>query len=667
MTSPLNIIIYNRAAADKGEEPLDQAVYLENAGPTLSLFSKAISGKYLEPVALEEAPPVLANMYRIFPFSSGREVFIPRVLNVLPTYEENWRIARLYAAIQAAQWEFGTFNRPKPGQVKELLGKTWSESENDPMTWIRFFMKQFPIPGLAGDILTALETVRVMTCVSRQYRGLKEELSWFLPQIALMSIEPDQARGVLWDAVIELLSLPSNIMLDEYLVSIIDLARPCKETNTTFQDILQITANIYPVLEPMLTNQSSPYESVYRPSPEEGDEYDSSRPRRARDFFLSNLDSGHGRTDDKLAESLKQLDFRDLRLEENEENDKSNVITGRIESRDARYDPDLDNRKPVRMRGQHVDDEDLVGRPILYPEWDYLGNGYRRNWVTVYTMSKLPGKKNSPQNPLEGWDEVVKEVTKQFRMLRHEEFAWRKRLKDGQEIDLDQVIRNRVDRLSGNAPSEKIYMEKRISGREVSALLLLDLSASTSYEIEEGNHKGDTVLQVLLSGSAIMGKALDQLGDRYAVYGFSGFGREKVEFLEIKHFDQPLDRETLENMGTINPQRSTRMGAAVRHAYHILAAEPTSLKLLIILSDGFPQDIDYGENRFDREYGLQDTARSLLEAETHGILPFCISVDTAHDYLRNICPPRNYMVVQSIQELPSGLPRIYMLLRNQQR
>ncbi|MBN1288910.1 MAG: hypothetical protein JXA49_04655 [Actinobacteria bacterium] len=664
MTSPLNIIIYQPAASEDGEEPLDNAVYLEDAGPVLSLFSKEISGKYLEPVPLDEAPPVLASMFRIFPFSSGREVFLPRTLNVLPTYEGNWRIARLYAAIQAAQWEYGTFDRPDPGQVKSLLGRTWSKSENDPMTWIRFFVKQFPIPGLACDILTALETTRITANVTRNYRGLKEELSWFLPQIALMSVQPDEPSGVLWDAVMELLDLPSNIMLDEFLVSIIEMAGPCTEPDTSFQDILHITASIYPVLEPMLIGNCDPDDSMYRTRSRGDDDLDSARPRRARDFFLSNLEAGSGRRDDKLAESMKQLNFRELKLDENADSDKSNVVPGKIESRDARYDPDLDNRKPVRMRGQHVEDEDLIGRPILYPEWDYLGNGYRRNWVTVYTMSRLPGKKGAPGNPLDGWEEVVKEVSKQFRMLRHEEFAWRKRLKDGQEIDLDQVIRNRVDRRSGGSPSEKIYMEKRISGREVSALLLLDMSASTSYEIEEGKHKGDTVLQILLSGSAIMGKALEQLGDRYSVYGFSGFGREKVEFLEIKHFDKPLDNRTLESMGTIQPQRSTRMGAAVRHAYHILAAEPTSLKLLIILSDGFPQDIDYGENRFDREYGLRDTAKALLEAETHGILPFCISVDTAHDYMRSITPPRNYMVVKSIQDLPSGLPRIYMLLRS---
>lgn len=666
MTSPFNIAIYQKRNIEDEADLPRNAVTLEKSGPVLSMFSKTISGKYLEPVNLGEAPPILANMFRVFPFSSGREIYLPAILDLLPTYEDNWRIVRLYAAVQAGQWEAGTFNRPEPEQVKSVLGKTWSESENDPMTWIRFFMKQFAVPGLAGDILMALENVRVILNISNRYRGLKEELGWFLPQAAMLSNPPDDTRGVLWDLVMELLRMPGDDRLDDILAPIVEKAAPCVKPEASLQDVLQITVLIYPMLEALLQSVSGSSDNFYRSAACEDEEgADSSKPKKARDFFLSNLDAGHGKSDEKLAEYMKRLNFRDLKPDEHDSEDKSNIVTGRVESRDARYDPDLDNKKPVRMKGQYVEDADLIGRPILYPEWDYLGGGYRRNWVTVYTMKRIPGKENPPGSPLEGWEELVKEVVKQFRMLRHEEFSWRKKLMDGHEIDLDEVIKREVDRRSGITPSEKIYMEKRKSVREVSVLLLLDMSASTSYEIEEGEHCGDTVLQFLLSGSAIMGKALEQLGDRYAVYGFSGFGREKVEFLEIKNFDKTLDSATLENMGRIHPQRSTRMGAAVRHAYHILAAEPSKLKLLLILSDGFPQDIDYGDNRFDREYGLQDTAKALQEAEAHGIMPFCLSVDTAHDYLRNILPTRNYMVIDSIPDLPSGLPKIYMLLRSQ--
>lgn len=664
MTSPFNIAIYQKKKIEDEADLPRHAVSLEKSGPALSMFSKAISGKFLEPVSLNEAPVILANMFRIFPFSSGREIYLPAILDLLPTYEDNWRIARLYSAIQAAQWEAGTFDRPEPGQVKSVLGKTWSESENDPMTWIRFFMKQFPVPGLAGDILMTIETTRVILNVSRRYRGLREELGWFLPQAAMLSNPPDDTRGILWDLVLELLQMPGEDRLDEFLFPLVEIATPCVKPETTFQDVLQMTALIYPHLEKLLQSSGSG-DNMYRSIDDDENEGGRVQPKRPRDFFLSNLDSGHGKADEKLAEHMMRLNFRDLKLEEHDSKDKSNIVTGRIESRDAKYDPDLDNKKPVRMTGQYVEDADLIGRPILYPEWDYLGGGYRRNWVTVYTMKRIPGKENPPGSPLEGWEELVKEVVKQFRMLRHEEFSWRKKLMDGHEIDLDELIKSEVDRRSGITPSEKIYMEKRRSGREVSALLLLDMSASTSYEIEEGEHSGDTVLQILLSGSAIMGKALEQLGDRYSIYGFSGFGREKVEFLEIKSFEKALDDTLLENMGRLHPQRSTRMGAAIRHAYHILAAEPSKLKLLLILSDGFPQDIDYGENRFDREYGLQDTTKALQEAEAHGIMPFCFSVDTAHDYLRNILPTRNYMVVNSIPDLPLGLPKIYMLLRSQ--
>jgi nitric oxide reductase NorD protein len=110
--------------------------------------------------------------------------------------------------------------------------------------------------------------------------------------------------------------------------------------------------------------------------------------------------------------------------------------------------------------------------------------------------------------------------------------------------------------------------------------------------------------------------------------------------------------------------KSTRMGTAVRHAHHLLNAEPSSLKMMLLLSDGYPQDYDYGEDRTDREYGLRDTAMALREAEAGHIIPFNLTVDAAgHDYLRRMCPPHGYLVLGSVEDLPAELPKVYLRLR----
>ena len=161
-----------------------------------------------------------------------------------------------------------------------------------------------------------------------------------------------------------------------------------------------------------------------------------------------------------------------------------------------------------------------------------------------------------------------------------------------------------------------------------------------------------------------MARALEQLDDRYGIFGFSGYGRERVEYLRIKSFNESLSNAAWQRIGGLKPRMSTRMGAAVRHAHHILKAEPASLKLMLLLSDGYPQDHDYGEDRTDREYGLQDTAQALREAEADRIIPFCITVDAAgHDYLRRMCSPRGYMVLKGVQDLPRELPKVYVRLR----
>ena len=158
----------------------------------------------------------------------------------------------------------------------------------------------------------------------------------------------------------------------------------------------------------------------------------------------------------------------------------------------------------------------------------------------------------------------------------------------------------------------------------------------------------------------LMADALETLGDDYAIYGFSGFGRKEVEFFVAKEFDDDLDRGAEDRIAAMEPKRSTRMGPAIRHAAAKLAEREAKVKVLLILSDGYPQDFDYGSDRASRVYGIRDTMVALRETERQGISTFCITVDPAgHDYLREMCPERRYLVIDEISALPSQLPKVY--------
>ena len=296
---------------------------------------------------------------------------------------------------------------------------------------------------------------------------------------------------------------------------------------------------------------------------------------------------------------------------------------------------------------------------------------------------------------------LLRQVRRQFEQLKPELLRRIKRLTDGEEIDLDGAIEAHVDRSAGSPMSEKVYTRRQRHERDVAAAFLLDMSASTDSEIpppaattaaekaadrplpnasKEPDYTGvlgndddwdyfsvprphpqrRRVIDVEKEAVVLMAEALDTLGDRYAVYGFSGFGRKQVDFFVAKDFDDPYDGAALGRIAAMKPQRSTRMGPAIRHTISKLARQDSRIKALLILSDGYPQDFDYGEDRASREHGIQDTMMALREAQLRGIHTFCITVDPAgNDYLREMCPDRQYLVIDDIASLPRVLPKVY--------
>jgi nitric oxide reductase activation protein len=168
------------------------------------------------------------------------------------------------------------------------------------------------------------------------------------------------------------------------------------------------------------------------------------------------------------------------------------------------------------------------------------------------------------------------------------------------------------------------------------------------------------IIDVNKEALVIMAQSLEEIGDSYAIMGFSGHGRDNVEFYVMKEFDHELTDEVKARVGAVEPKRSTRMGAAIRHVREKFKDVASRAKHVILLSDGFPQDFDYGHDRRSNAYGIQDTMVALKELEMAGVLPFCITVDrTGHDYLRQMCAPSRYLVIEDITSLPRQLPKIY--------
>ena len=263
---------------------------------------------------------------------------------------------------------------------------------------------------------------------------------------------------------------------------------------------------------------------------------------------------------------------------------------------------------------------------------------------------------------------------------------------DGDALGLDAVIEAVIDRRAGHATDEHLYVRRDRARRDVAAAFLVDMSASTDFPIPDpaadaqaaaeaaaqdpylwgrmggpidlqSPGKRRRVIDVAKESLALMCDALRTLGDTHAVYGFSGEGRDNVEFFVARDFGDAFSARTWAALAAMEPKRSTRMGPAIRHAAAKLARQPEAVKVLIVVSDGYPQDSDYGPDRRDEEYGIQDTTRALREAADSGISTFCVTIDPAgHDYLQRMCERDRYMVIDDVAALPGELTKIYRAL-----
>ena len=168
------------------------------------------------------------------------------------------------------------------------------------------------------------------------------------------------------------------------------------------------------------------------------------------------------------------------------------------------------------------------------------------------------------------------------------------------------------------------------------------------------------IIDLEKESAVLIVEALEAIGDSYGIYGFSGYGRDNVEFHVIKDLDESMSELVQRRIGKIEPIRSTRMGPAIRHTIHKLNEHDSKVKILILVSDGRPQDHGYGKDRTEKEYAVHDTKQALLEAKRDGITPFLITVDKeGHDYLQQMCDDIGYEVVDDIESLPRRLPTLY--------
>ncbi|MEE9198178.1 MAG: VWA domain-containing protein, partial [Dehalococcoidia bacterium] len=399
------------------------------------------------------------------------------------------------------------------------------------------------------------------------------------------------------------------------------------------------------------------------------------------------------------AEALRELLEKSVEIEmeqisEGEITDSTGLfvdnLMGQIEQEQLQKEPgkghDFDTTPP---EGGPLHTEQPL--TFLYDEWDFRANDYKPNWCCVKQRTMEEGGTDFYDKTLEEYSVLQAQIKRQFELLAPEQFRKVRRLPDGDDLEYDAVVESMVEKRTGNTPSEKIYWRRNKVQRDVAVVFLLDMSASTAEAIDDARKATDDwsppddpreylawlrarreegtrrsykrIIDVEKESAILLIRALETIGDAYGIYGFSGYGRENVEFYVIKDIDEALSDRVKRRIDKINPLHATRMGPAIRHAISKLEKQEARTKVLFLLSDGRPQDRGYSREGVEKEYAVHDTKKALQEARRAQIVPFCLTVDRGgHDYLKTMCQDMGYEVVSEIESLPRRLPYLYRRL-----
>ena len=662
----------------------------------LALFAEGIAGRPVHIKSLAECPPQAAGAGDIDVTGGAgidarhddTAVYLPDRVELSADDQLNTGLYRLATLDELGFREFGTY-RFDIGVARRRL--PWLAANPPAEVALResdltVFFHAFARPAVARAVFRVIETARVQAAVSRRYPGTRRyrgALAGYLAE------RRDGPPGELADL---------DALRDAFLGMAVE-----SRLFPLVAEVLSPEADVYTSAAATVAS----YEALDFAVAWAGEDWE----RRAEETTMewlqreARLDDWNGELADKDAE-IAAMEFAELVSDDEArapgarrtDGEPRQTGTGLVAERDRlKRRIDMERSSVRRALGEGHD----RAASFSYDEWDHHNGIYLRGWCRLYEERLAGHDATDARMLLDAVRPHVRAARRQFEQVRPAGYQRVKKTPDGDELDLDAVVQARADIRTGAAPDERVYSRRERLRRDVGAALLVDLSASTDDVIPEqrepeqrerpwhgagkvqdirdpyfdddddydfaarmaGEAAKRRIIDILRESVLLLGTALESLGDRYGIYGFSGYGRDCVEFHVAKEFDDPLDDRALAAIAAMKPKRSTRMGPAIRHACTKLDSSGAALKVLMIVSDGFPQDHDYGPNRGEHEYGVQDTARALAEAEARGIETFCVTVDrSGHDYLRRMCPADRYLVIEETAELPTALRQAYRQL-----
>jgi len=634
------------------------AVVLADCSPLLNMMAEGLGGAALNISAIE------TETWQPDYFS--QQIQLPAEVALLPERELNFSLYRLMMLYQVSLWESGAaafLRRNDQGSVAAFV----SAADN---------------PTLAINLLNGLLPVYIEHYMCRRYAGIAADLQrwqdYYLAQRPAQDSPPEQMlqQSLVFSA--------QSYNTTEALMAALENSYKQLSGQVYLQALQPIFYRGWIGVDiPMLTLRMSSLKEE-----------------------VDNV------TGDDESEGLSDvLDPGNVNIEELRQGDTQNAMAQFLTDLEGKLaEGDIDEEglkeKAEELRGKLLLEHGLSTKEaqlFTYNEWDYLIGDYRKDWCILHQILLPTESESFVRETLDEHKDLLRQIRQQLQKLKPELHRKVRGLLDGEDIHHDDAIDAMIDLKSGISPNENIYIQRQKAERDVSTLFLLDMSASTDESIESLKNKAKEaaqppaaqditqnttktgadaidylmdaydselrlpepsdelrIIDIERQSVVLMAEALAELGDNYAIAGFSGYGREQVEYFLCKDFEEHYNSTIKGRIEAISPRRSTRMGPPIRHGIAQLNKTESKVKAMIIISDGYPQDFDYGTDRKSKQYGIEDTAKALREAKRQGIHTFCLTVDPAgHDYLKDMCPDDQYMIIRDIEELPRELSRVY--------
>ncbi len=621
-------------------------------------------------------------------------VCLPRRLNLFRERRRNFLLYKLTAAFQWSYIRGRTYRAELPpgsaavGEVLDRYGLPWGERD----AWLENYFHLFPEPDLARRIYHAAETVRLSALLARELPGLARDTIGLREELrrSHAAASREERRGRFFDEVQQAVLGGAEKMggsgLPEVLTGLAEEGADASQS-------LAATARLYEMVA-ALPEGGEPEQLPFIGELRVSDAEDARRRRRreAKEEFIESLSAvlaggalepeglpeparpQEGQPPGRAGASPEEGGTAAAREDGADGTATDATVFLRIGAREVEVPAEMQSlveeirddlggipesyisgviaragKASIDVEGPVPGEEGLALRaPLAYDEWDFRRAGFRKNWCLLHELDLEPEDRDFVQRTRRKYRGQLQKIRRSFEMMRTSE-RFLRRQREGEEIDIDAVVDSLGDVRAGRPASERLFVRLVRDVRDISALFLVDMSSST-----EG-----WVSTVIKESLTLLCEALEILGDRYAIYGFSGMKRLRSELYRVKTFEEAYGDVVQGRIAAIAPKDYTRMGPPIRHGTEILTGTEAKVRLLVTLSDGKPEDYD----EYKGDYAIEDTRHALIEAKAAGVHPFCITVDReASDYIAHMYGEVNYVTIDDARQLPTRVPEIYRIL-----